>query len=135
MSHKSGRLRKGLTILGCIDGNICRSFYGGYETHETHIPRVTHAVRCCHKFPATRQGVVNKSNNIGLKPLLCWVARVARVARVAWVAQVARVARVIWGGKEPQVVQNTSLSVAFQIPAKLGDRLLRVVELLSADVQ
>ena len=90
---------------------------GGYETHETHETRVTHALRCCHKFPATRQGVVNKSNNIGLKPLLCWVARV------------------IWGGKEPQVVQNTSLSVAFQMPAKLGDRLLRVVELLSADVQ
>ena len=51
------------------------------------------------------------------------------------VARVARVARVIWGGKGPQVVQNTSLSVAFQMPAKLGDRLLRVVELLSADVQ
>ena len=126
MSHKSGGLRKGPIILGCIDCNICRSFYGGYETHETHethIPRVTHALRCCHKFPATRQGVVNKSNNIGLKPLLCWVARVARVARV------------IWGAKGPQVIQNTSLSVAFQMPAKLGDRLLRVVELLSADVQ
>jgi hypothetical protein len=81
---------------------------GGYETHETHE---THALRCCHKFPATRQGVVNKSNNIGLKPLLCGVARVARV---------------IWGGKEPQVVQNTSLSVAFQMPAKLGDKLLRL---------
>ena len=99
---------------------------GGYETHETHEThetRVTHALRCCHNLPATRQGVVNKSNNIGLKPLLCWVARVARVARV------------IWGGKGPPVIQNTSLSVAFQMPAKLGDRLLRVVELLSADVQ
>ena len=94
-----------------------------HETHETHITRVTHAVRCCHKFPATRQGVVNKSNNIGLKPLLCWVARVARVARV------------IWGGKGPQVGQNTNLLVASQISAKLGDKLLRVVELHSADVQ
>ena len=111
---------------------------GGYETHETHEThetRVTHALRCCHKFPATRQGVVNKSNNIGLKPLLCWVARVAWVARVTRVAWVARVTRVIWGGKGPQIVQNTSLSVAIQMSTKLGDRMLRVVELLSSDVQ